>query len=512
MLFNSFEFIFLFLPIVFFGFFFLGKYNHYRLAISWLIVCSLFFYAWWDSAYLALILFSILFNYSFGIIISSKSNNIYKKALLIFGITVNLSLLGYFKYTNFLVDQINLAIGTEYDLDKIVLPLAISFFTFQQIAYLVDTYRKETNEYNFLKYCLFVSFFPQLIAGPIVHHKEMLPQFNSDSIYRINTRYIAIGLTIFSIGLFKKIVLADNVAVYANTIFAAADRGDPISFFEAWIGALSYTFQLYFDFSGYSDMAIGLAYLFGIKLPVNFNSPYKATSIIEFWRRWHITLSSFLRDYLYFTLGGNRSGIVRRYANLLITMLLGGIWHGAGWTFLFWGMLHGFYLIVNHAWRKFRFSVLKWGARYSKKETLFAGAITFLSVVVGWVYFRSGNLDSANSLIYTMIGGNGISLFNADSYYFNLLNMIGIAEYFTFNGIFPNYHYELEGSILWISILALISFLSPNSTKMLSIVEANLDRKIPSIYVYTFSLYISVLFVISISSLIRVSEFLYFNF
>ncbi|MCG8098700.1 MAG: MBOAT family protein, partial [Candidatus Thiodiazotropha taylori] len=375
MLFNSFEFIFLFLPITFFVFFFIGKRNHHRVAISWLILCSLFFYGWWDPAYLGLILFSMLFNYSFGIMLSSDSNGIYKKTLLIIGVAVNLSLLGYFKYTNFLVDQINIVAGTEFNIERIVLPLAISFFTFQQIAYLVDAYRKETNEYNFLKYCLFVTFFPQLIAGPIVHHKEMLPQFDQDSIYKINNHYLALGLTIFSIGLFKKVVLADNVAVYANLIFSAAENGEPLSFFEAWVGALAYTFQLYFDFSGYSDMAIGLAYMFGIKLPINFNSPYKATSIIDFWRRWHITLSRFLRDYLYFTLGGNKMGLVRRYANLFITMLLGGIWHGAGWTFVFWGMLHGFYLMVNHAWRKFRSSVLKWGNHYSKAETLAAGLI-----------------------------------------------------------------------------------------------------------------------------------------
>ncbi|MEW8264271.1 MAG: MBOAT family protein [Candidatus Thiodiazotropha taylori] len=512
MLFNSFEFIFLFLPITFFVFFFIGKRNHHRVAISWLILCSLFFYGWWDPAYLGLILFSMLFNYSFGIMLSSDSNGIYKKTLLIIGVAVNLSLLCYFKYTNFLVDQINIVAGTEFNIERIVLPLAISFFTFQQIAYLVDAYRKETNEYNFLKYCLFVTFFPQLIAGPIVHHKEMLPQFDQDSIYKINNHYLALGLTIFSIGLFKKVVLADNVAVYANLIFSAAENGEPLSFFEAWVGALAYTFQLYFDFSGYSDMAIGLAYMFGIKLPINFNSPYKATSIIDFWRRWHITLSRFLRDYLYFTLGGNKMGLVRRYANLFITMLLGGIWHGAGWTFVFWGMLHGFYLMVNHAWRKFRSSVLKWGNHYSKAETLAAGLITFLAVVVGWVYFRAINLEGANSMLYTMVGGNGISLLKSLENYPELVSTLGAGGYFTFEGIFPHYFAELEGSLLWITALAMISFLAPNSIEIIRKVEETLEHKIPAYYVYTFSLYVSVLFILGISSLMRVSEFLYFNF
>jgi|SaaInlStandDraft_6_1057023.scaffolds.fasta_scaffold27026_2 alginate O-acetyltransferase complex protein AlgI len=331
MLFNSYIFIFLFLPIVLLGFHLIGKQGHHRVAIAWLVGVSLFFYGWWNPAYLGLMLVSILFNYGVGVSLGRTPRKLSKKPVLIFGVVVNLALLGYFKYANFFVDSLNSITGTNIVLLQVILPLAISFFTFQQIAYLIDAWRGETKEYNFLHYCLFVTFFPQLIAGPIVHHKEMLPQFAKDVVYKLRSKHIAIGLTVFSIGLFKKVVLADGVSVYATPMFDAAEAGVLLTFFEAWGGALAYSFQLYFDFSGYSDMAIGLARMFGIRLPLNFNSPYKATSIIDFWRRWHITLSRFLRDYLYIPLGGSRCrGEPRRFINVMVTMVLGGLWHGAG--------------------------------------------------------------------------------------------------------------------------------------------------------------------------------------
>ncbi|MGR9037820.1 MAG: MBOAT family O-acyltransferase, partial [Gammaproteobacteria bacterium] len=353
MLFNSYGFIFLFLPVVLTVFFMIGKKEHHSIAIAWLVGASLFFYAWWNPAYLGLMLGSILFNYAIGISLSSDEFKSSRKGILIIGITANLALLVYYKYANFFVDNLNALFGRFLYLDTVILPLAISFFTFQQIAYLVDTYKGETKELNFLHYCLFVTFFPQLIAGPIVHHREMLPQFERDSLYSINVKRHAVGYTIFAFGLFKKLVLADGIAAYAIPAFQAADAGIQLTLFEAWTGALAYTFQLYFDFSGYSDMAIGLAMMFGIRLPLNFNSPYKATNIIEFWRRWHMTLSRFMRDYIYIPLGGNKKGLVGRHLNLMITMLLGGLWHGAGWNFMFWGGLHGFYLIANHFWRSF---------------------------------------------------------------------------------------------------------------------------------------------------------------
>jgi alginate O-acetyltransferase complex protein AlgI len=408
MLFSSYEFILLFLPVVILVFFLIGARDRHRVAVVWLVGASFFFYAWWNPSYLGLIVGSILFNYIVGVELSRGEKN---KALLVAGIAANLSLLGYYKYTNFLIDNLNHFFSTDLGNFEILLPLGISFYTFQQIAYLVDAFRGETREYNFLHYCLFVTFFPQLIAGPIVHHRELLPQFASNSIYRINWNNISVGLTIFSIGLFKKVVLADSVAVYANPVFSAADSGAALTFFEAWGGALAYTCQLYFDFSGYADMAIGASRFFGIQLPLNFNSPYKSESIIEFWRRWHITLSTFLRDYLYIALGGNKKGKVRRYVNLMATMVLGGLWHGAGWNFIIWGFLHGAYLIVNHAWRNMFTIIFKRDSNTS--FFLWRGIsilTTFLAVVVGWVFFRAETLDGAFFMLGAMAGLNGAVL------------------------------------------------------------------------------------------------------
>ncbi len=403
MLFNSYEFIFVFLPVTLLVFWRIGGIGHHRAAIAWLVGASLFFYAWWNPAYLGLILASMLFNYAVGVALGCRPH----KGLLVFGVTANLALLGYYKYANFFATTVNDLSALNWHLEHIVLPLAISFFTFQQIAYLVDAWKGEAREYSFLHYCLFVAFFPQLIAGPIVHHREMLPQFAQPNVYRLNHGFLALGLSIFTIGLFKKVMVADNLAPYASEAFAAVARGTPLTFFEAWRGTLAYSFQLYFDFSGYSDMAIGLAAMFGIQLPLNFASPYKATSIIDFWKRWHMTLSRFLRDYLYFPLGGNRKGPVRRYLNLLITMVLGGLWHGAAWTFVAWGALHGIFLIINHAWRSLR-GRLGWPG-----DSALAGwtgrVLTFLCVALAWVFFRAADFDSAMRMMHGLVGLNGFA-------------------------------------------------------------------------------------------------------
>ena len=306
MLFNSYQFIFLFLPIVLAGFFLLSRKNS-EYPIIWLVVASLFFYGWWNPVYLLLIVASMLINYSLGRVLSETGQYSPKrrKWTLIIGITLNLSTLGYYKYAGFFVENINKLTDTDFNLEEIILPLAISFFTFQQIAYLVDAYRGITKEYRFIHYALFVTFFPQLIAGPIVHHKEMLPQFLRVTSLKRNIENFSVGITIFAIGLFKKSVLADSVAQYASPVFDAAATGETVSFFVAWGGALAYTMQLYFDFSGYSDMAIGGDRMFGIKLPLHFHSPYKSTTIVDFWLRSHMTLSRFLLDYLYLRLGGS---------------------------------------------------------------------------------------------------------------------------------------------------------------------------------------------------------------
>lgn len=410
MLFNSPEFILYFLPCVLIGFFLIGSIGHHRSAITWLVAASLFFYGWWNPFYLFIILASIFFNYAIGAALSSPEVR-NRRMLLGFGIAANLAALGYFKYAGFLVSTINDVFAAGIYLDAVVLPLAISFFTFQQITYLVDAYRGKTKEYSLLHYLLFVTFFPQLIAGPIVHHREMIPQFSLDSIYRIQwSSGFGSGAAVFLIGLFKKVVIADGVAAYATPVFDAAESGVPITFFEAWAAALSYTFQLYFDFSGYSDMAIGLALMFNIRLPLNFASPYKAANIIEFWRRWHMTLSGFLRDYIYIPLGGNRRGRPRRYANLMTTMLLGGLWHGAGWTFVVWGGLHGFYLVVNHAWHALRRKVgwYSGGPRFATQAI--SWTLTFLAVVVAWVVFRAETFGGAQNILSGMVGRHGFVL------------------------------------------------------------------------------------------------------
>lgn len=401
MLFNSYEFIFIFLPFSFFIYFFLLQKRLMVGAKGFLVFASLFFYSWWNIAYLPIILSSLLFNYIIGNSLNEnfKKVQVHKKSLLIFGIVANVALLGYFKYTDFLIENFNLAFDGSVLLLHLALPLAISFFTFQQIAYLVDSYRGETAEYDFLNYALFVTFFPQLIAGPIVHHSEMMPQFSSRWNLVKNYKNIALGLFIFSIGLLKKVVIADSFAVWATTGFDTATK---LNFFEAWATSLSYTFQLYFDFSGYTDMAIGAALLFNIKLPINFNSPYKSLSIQDFWRRWHITLSRFLKDYIYIPLGGNRKGSFRTYTNLLTTFIIGGIWHGAGWTFVFWGFLHGMALVIHRFWKAIGMSMPK----------ILAWFVTFNFINIAWVFFRAKDWDSAIKVLNGMFSIGSISFKN----------------------------------------------------------------------------------------------------
>jgi len=411
MLFNSYVFIFLYLPLTLGVFFWLGRHSRQAYATAWLVAMSLAFYGWWNPVYLGLIGLSMVFNYTIGQGLGRHATGTAAaKRLLGFGIAADLALLGYYKYANFFVDNVNALAGTGFTLGEIVLPLGISFFTFTQIAYLVDAYRGEVREYNPLHYALFVTYFPHLIAGPVLHHREMMPQFGKASIYRFDTRHFTAGTVYFMMGLFKKVVIADSISGYASPVFAGAAGGTLPSVIDAWIGALAYTFQLYFDFSGYSDMAIGLAMMMGVRLPINFDSPYKAQNISEFWRRWHMTLSRFLRDYLYIALGGNRHGQVRRYTNLFLTMLLGGLWHGAGWTFVIWGALHGTYLIINHAWQALCRRVGHGFGLDTAAGRVFARLLTFVAVVVGWVFFRAEDLDAALLMLQAMAGAAPLDL------------------------------------------------------------------------------------------------------
>ncbi len=485
LLFNSYIFIFFFLPITFFVYFYLNKKHWTEASKVFLVLASLFFYSWWNIVYLPLILVSMLFNYMVGkelSLHSQKNRNYAPKKLLAFGIVANLALLGYFKYADFFIFNANRALGTDVPLLHLALPLAISFYTFQQIAYLVDSYRQETKGDDFLNYAVFVTFFPQLIAGPIVHHSEMMPQFAKLKNKVKNHYNIALGLFIFSIGLFKKVVIADTFAIWATKGF---DVAPTLNMLEAWVTSLSYTFQLYFDFSGYADMAIGLALLFNIKIPMNFFSPYKATSIQDFWRRWHITLSRFLKHYLYIPLGGNRKGEIRTYTNLFTTFLLGGIWHGAGWTFVLWGALHGMALVVHRAWQKLGF----------KMHFLLAWFITFNFVNITWVFFRAQNFESAIKVLKGMFMGEFILPASITKY------IEGAKEFgWTLGNWSKLYANETYLGVWFIAAFIMVLFL-PNSMQLKKKFKPNL--------LYMFWTIIGFL---SIFMLYRKSEFIYFNF
>ena len=412
----------------------------------------------------------MLFNYVIGNSLNTKKEenkkSFSKKSILIFGIVANLSLLGYFKYADFFIENFNIVVQTNINLFNLLLPLAISFFTFQQIAYLVDSYRQETKEYDFLNYALFVTFFPQLIAGPIVHHSEMMPQFANKWNAVKKYRNIALGLFIFSIGLFKKVVIADTFAVWASAGF---DTATTLNLFEAWATSLSYTFQLYFDFSGYTDMAIGIALLFNIKLPINFNSPYKARNIQDFWRRWHITLSRFLRDYVYIPLGGNKISSFRTYSNLLATFVIGGLWHGAGWTFIFWGFLHGMALVIHRAWSNLGFKMWTW----------LAWLITFNFVNVAWVFFRAKEWDDAVRVLGAMFSLDNVVIA------LSLENISG--DLFT---------------ILWIIAGFILVLFFKNTVEKAKELKINYKTLF-------FTLFCLLAALLSVN---KVSEFLYFNF
>jgi D-alanyl-lipoteichoic acid acyltransferase DltB (MBOAT superfamily) len=466
MLFNSYAFLLGFLPMTILGYFLLARVR-VTLAAAWLGLMSIFFYGYWDFHYVPLLLASILFNFAVGARINRAAGTATAGRLLAFGVIVDLALLGYFKYADFFLDSAAAVLGHDPRHLGIILPLGISFYTFTQIAYLADARIGKAREYNFTNYVLFVTYFPHLIAGPILHHREMMPQFAAAETYRLRASNFAVGSAIFVIGLAKKVLIADNLSGYANELFAAP--GEP-SFFVAWGGVLAYTFQLYFDFSGYSDMAIGLSRMFGVNLPLNFNSPYKATNITEFWRRWHMTLSRFLRDYLYIPLGGNRRGPARRYANLIITMLLGGLWHGAGWTYVVWGGLHGVYLAINHGWQALRERL---GHRNPGVAwRLAAASITFVAVVYAWVFFRATSFDDALAIAGGMSGRNGFeipqALLNTFGPLGDALGRLGITGYLGGGQRFVE-------TYAWSLGAALIAFLAPNTQQIVRQFEPALD-------------------------------------
>lgn len=510
MLFNSYEFLLAFLPIALVGYFLLGRHD-IRLAAAWLVLASLAFYAWWDVHYLPLLLASICFNFVAGRAIGRTQTKSRRRAKLMLAgaVAVDLLVLGYYKYADFFISNVNAIPGVDIGLLNVVLPLGISFFTFTQVAYLADAYLGQIGDYRFVHYSLFVTYFPHLIAGPILHHGEMIRQFDDPQGYRFDRENFEVGLSIFSLGLVKKVLVADTLAPYASSLFSNPHEATLIS---AWAGVLAYSFQLYFDFSGYCDMAIGVSRLFGIRLPINFNSPYKAESIIEFWRRWHITLSRFLRNYLYIPLGGNAHGATRRFANLLTTMLIGGLWHGAGWTFIIWGGLHGAYLVGNHAWRATK-AWVRWPSLGPIGRVL-STLITFLSVCVAWVFFRSPDLRSAHEILAAMFGQRGMSLPEAIGVLLGplrpTLEAVGVS-------------FQLGGGrafvLTWASVLgaALIAFGLPNTQQLMARYKPGLGEEVlPARLAWrastSWAVGIGMLFAFGFLALTRPSEFLYFQF
>ncbi|MCR4378627.1 MAG: MBOAT family protein [Rhodospirillales bacterium] len=488
--------------------------------IGWLAFISLIFYGIAEPWHLLIILPSIAFNFSVGVRLASCEPH---PRLLFAAIATNLALLGYFKYANFVTENIQTLTGLPLLSTDVTLPAGISFYTFTQIAFLVDSYRHQTREVNFSRYTLFVTFFPHLIAGPIIHHSEMLPQFAKGH-RGMNARNISIGLSILIIGLAKKVLIADNLALMANPVFDAVYQGQTITFFESWTSALAYTFQLYFDFSAYSDMAIGLSLMFGIKMPINFSSPYKSRSIIEFWRRWHMTLSRFLLEYLYIPLGGNRHGAPRMLLALLATMLLGGLWHGAGWTFILWGGLHGGYLIINHGWRFAQDRATGPLSSIMSATTILSWPITFISICVGWVIFRAENLDTAFAILNTMSGFHGFTF-----------PAIAELRLGTFADTFKQFGVTFSGANIvsledWrefgipvIVLAATISFFAPNTQQIFARykpalpVYANDQKNLPRSRLawtpnFMWMVYLATLTVVCMLSLNRVSEFIYFRF
>lgn len=475
MVFSSFPFLLVFLPLVLAGYYALSRVKNDIYQRLFIILTSLFFYGYQNPKYLVLILSSIAVNYLIAIAIQ-KTEGKQAKLFLTLGVLFNVALIGYYKYYDFFIENINLVAGTDFVLKRIMLPLGISFFTFQQLSFLVSVYQGEEKVGKLRDYALFVLFFPQLVAGPIVLYSEMIPQFKDRERRYFNSENFAAGLYIFAMGLFKKAVLADTLCVFADNGFAMTNHG----LAAAWATTLSYTLQIYFDFSGYSDMAVGLGKMFNIDIPFNFRSPYQSESITQFWRKWHITLGRALSTYVYKPLGGNRKGIVRTCINLLLTFLVSGFWHGASWTFIIWGGLHGVFMVAERLLGKRREAV-------PKAIRIFA---TFMVVNALWVLFRGENMGQTMEIYRGMVAFDNIALTQLD----------------LIMGETANINFPVMFDIAYIStmIVALlfVVFGCKNSASRLECYVANNKTAITA----------AGLFAVAILCMSRESVFIYFNF
>jgi alginate O-acetyltransferase complex protein AlgI len=541
MLFNSTEFIFAFLPVTLAGFFLFGAVSR-SWALGWVILASVFFYAWWNPVNVLIIAPSLAANYLFAVAIkrlgATPGREGLRRGVLVVGILLNILFLGYFKYLTFVESTLNDLVGTDFVIVNVVLPLGISFITFQKIAFLVDVHAKRVESFTFQQFCLFVMFFPQLIAGPIVHYREMMPQFQKNDC-RLDYTSLAVGLTLFCIGLFKKVVLADGIATYVSPIYTEAAAAGNISLLAAWTAAVGFTLQIYFDFSGYSDMALGIARCFGVRLPVNFDSPLKATSIIEFWLRWHVTLTRFLTAYIYNPLAlaltrrraakglpllGGRQPKVGAFLQLLaaptlVTMLISGVWHGAGYVFILWGLVHGVYLTINHAWRLFARSRWKDKERYARVMRPVGFVLTFIAVASAMVLFRSTTVGAAVDVLSGMVGLNGVNLPRG------LVEPLGLAA--ALDGFIVLEDGGLTEFVVrnaWLLGLLAIALVLPNSLQFLGRFEPALDpaarpqqaatpeRRIAWRPSLGWAAAVSVLAAFAVLRLSAESEFLYWQF
>jgi len=496
MLFNSAEFLFGFVPVALLGFYLLGRFSRVS-AIRWLIVVSLAFYGWWRPLNVLIIAPSIIINFVLASALLRLNRNEdslrASKAVLLLGILFNVVFLGIFKYTDFLAGTINDVFGTNLILRHIILPLGISFITFQKIAFLIDVQAGRVRSFTFQNYCTFVLFFPQLIAGPIVHYREMMPQFEAASC-RFEKENVAVGLTLLLFGLFKKVVLADSMAPLVSPIYEHAALGGHISFVMAWMAAIGFTLQIYFDFSGYTDMALGLARFFGIKLPPNFNSPLRAPSIIDFWLRWHMTLTRFLTAYLYNPLVlsltrrrlangrpgfGGRNTTAGAFISLLmvptlLTMFVSGLWHGAGYGFIVWGLLNGVYITINHGWRLVAARLWSDRRSYARFARVPGQLITFITVSATMLFFRAPTIKSALDLVKGIAGLNGVGLpqelLGRLGPLAGILNRIGVTGE-PWNG------HDFISAGRWICLLLLIALALPNTLRILDRYEPALGVK-----------------------------------
>jgi alginate O-acetyltransferase complex protein AlgI len=518
MLFNSYEFIFIFLPIVFIGYYLIAKTSHPG-AIIWLAFASLFFYGYWSLYSLPILVSSVCINYWFGLQVSNQQSK-HRKTMLVLALIFNLSLLAYFKYTNFFIDNTNILrsiLGLNpIQFLNIVLPIGISFFTFTQIAFIMDSYQDKVKERKFFDYLLFVTFFPHLIAGPVIHHAQVMPQFLNLDNFKINTEKIVLGIVIFTIGLSKKLLLADPLGEYADILFNGVNSGLNPQLMISWMGSFAYTLQLYFDFSGYSDMAVGLSLLFGIWLPINFNAPFKATNIIDFWQRWHISLTKYIGEYLYtpitlkmMRVAQGKSAIADIFLTLvfptLLVFLILGLWHGPNWTYVIFGGMHGVFIVSNHLWRKVFPISKKKSSRFLSFRSWLGWAATIISVNLSFIIFRSESLMDAGKIYKGILGLND-GIFINSSYTENIFSAV-------FHGIWQfqlRIGQSTKESILLLLLGLFIVVFMPSTADIAS--PAQSKYKVLLTQRSFGAMIVGLLFVLSLMQLGKTSPFLYFQF